>query len=68
MAIAFIICITLRLKLVGLFGSFFLKKYIKQIYVNFFLNKFQLGYNLFFIIVWLLSFNNRHNLNKKGPP
>jgi len=28
MAIAFMVCITLRLKLVGLFGSFFLKKYI----------------------------------------
>jgi len=27
-AIALIVCITLRLKLVGLFGSFFLKKYI----------------------------------------
>ena len=26
-AIAFMVCITLRLKLVGLFGSFFLKKY-----------------------------------------
>jgi len=27
-AMALIVCITLRLKLVGLFGSFFLKKYI----------------------------------------
>jgi len=30
MAIALIVCITLRLKLVGLFGSFFLKKYINK--------------------------------------
>ena len=30
-AMALITCITLRLKLVGLFGSFFLKKYITQI-------------------------------------
>jgi hypothetical protein len=28
MAIALMVCITFRLKLVGLFGSFFLKKYI----------------------------------------
>jgi hypothetical protein len=31
MAIALIVCITFRLKLVGLFGSFFLKKYINKI-------------------------------------
>lgn len=30
MAIALIVCITFRLKLVGLFGSFFLKKYINK--------------------------------------
>jgi len=29
-AIALIICITLRLKLVGRFGSFFLKKYMNK--------------------------------------
>jgi len=29
-AIALMVCITLRLKLVGLFGSFFLKKYINK--------------------------------------
>ena len=33
MAIAFIVCITFRLKLVGLFGSFFRKKYMLQIYI-----------------------------------
>ena len=30
MAMALMVCITLRLKLVGLFGSFFLKKYINK--------------------------------------
>jgi len=30
MAIALIVCITFRLKLVGLFGSFFLKKYMNK--------------------------------------
>jgi len=30
-AIALMVCITLRLKLVGRLGSFFLKKYIVQI-------------------------------------
>jgi hypothetical protein len=30
MAIALITCITLRLKLVGLLGSFFLKKYMNK--------------------------------------
>ena len=30
MQIALIVCITLRLKLVGLFGSFFLKKYMNK--------------------------------------
>jgi hypothetical protein len=35
MAIALMVCITLRLKFVGLFGSFFLKKYI---------NKYRKGY------------------------
>jgi hypothetical protein len=34
MAIALIVCITLKLKLVGRLGSFFLKKYIKQIYTK----------------------------------
>lgn len=29
-AMALIVCITFRLKLVGLFGSFFLKKYIRK--------------------------------------
>jgi len=29
-AVALIACITFRLKLVGLFGSFFLKKYIRK--------------------------------------
>jgi len=29
-AIALMVCITLRLKLVGLLGSFFLKKYINK--------------------------------------
>jgi len=29
-AVAFIICITFRLKLVGLFGSFFRKKYMNK--------------------------------------
>lgn len=31
MAMVLMVCITLRLKLVGLLGSFFLKKYIEQI-------------------------------------
>jgi hypothetical protein len=31
MAMALMACITLRLKLVGLFGSFFLKKYMNKI-------------------------------------
>ncbi len=39
-AVALIMCITLRLKFCGLFGSFFLKKYIKQIY-----NKFLSAFN-----------------------
>jgi hypothetical protein len=30
MAIALIVCITFRLKLVGLFGSFFRKKYMNK--------------------------------------
>jgi hypothetical protein len=30
MAMALIVCITFRLKLVGLLGSFFLKKYISK--------------------------------------
>jgi hypothetical protein len=29
-AVAFMACITFRLKLVGLFGSFFLKKYMNK--------------------------------------
>ena len=49
MAIAFMVCITLRLKLVGLLGSFFLKKYIKQIYIKFFLNRFQAGTQIDFL-------------------
>ncbi len=32
MAVALIACITLKLKLLGLFGSFFLKKYMAQRY------------------------------------
>ena len=39
MAMALMACITLRLKLVGLFGSFLRKKYIVQPFLNF-LNKF----------------------------
>jgi len=34
-AIAFIACITFKLKLVGLLGSFLRKKYIIQIYLKF---------------------------------
>ncbi len=34
MAMALIICITFKLKFIGLFGSFFLKKYITQIYIK----------------------------------
>lgn len=40
------VCITFKLKLVGLLGSFFRKKYISQIYVKKILNKLQYRYLL----------------------
>ena len=35
MAMALMVCITFKLKLVGLFGSFLRKKYMLQIYLKF---------------------------------
>lgn len=52
-AVALIVCMTLRLKLVGLLGSFFLKKYISKFSKK---KKASRNRKAFKIFVWLKLF------------
>nr|MCS3813805.1 hypothetical protein [Mucilaginibacter sp. X4EP1] len=66
MAIALMACITLRLKLVGLFGSFFLKKYIKQIYLIISYYKTQKAYQLMVSLLNIILKNVIYGIQRDG--